>query len=226
MFSVVPPSYDRLNRILTLGADEGWRRQAVRQCLKNNPASMLDLCCGTGDLSLRMKKQGGDQVEVKALDFSAPMLELARQKAGKRAIRDVEFILGDVADLPFEDDRFDSIGIAFGFRNLTFENRDRDIFLKEILRVLKPGGQFVIVETSQPSLSVWRKLYHWYMHHITAPIGGWLSGQRSAYKYLAYSARNFYTPEQMKQLLLKAGFARVESKPLLGGISAITTAIK
>ena len=226
MFTSVPPSYDRLNRILTLGADESWRRKAVDQCLANEPVRMLDLCCGTGDLVVRMKRNAPATTQVMALDFSQPMLELARQKAIRKQAEGIEFIHGDVADMPFDDNTFDSIGIAFAFRNLTFENPDRDIFLREILRVLRPGGQLVIVETSQPGNYLWRKLYHFYMRWFTAPVGGFLSGQKSAYRYLAYSAKNFFTPDQVKSLLLKAGFSQVSSRPLMGGISALTTAIK
>lgn len=226
MFTSVPPSYDRLNRILTLGADEGWRRKAIRQCLSNEPETVLDLCCGTGDLVLSLKQKASPSTRVMALDFSEPMLELAKQKAARKNIEGIEFIYGDAADMPFDDNSIDSIGIAFGFRNLTFENPDRDIFLKEILRVLKPGGQLVIVETSQPDNALWKKMYHLYMGMITAPIGGLLSGQKSAYKYLAYSAKNFYTPHQMQQLLKGAGFSTVSTTQLMGGISALTTAIK
>jgi demethylmenaquinone methyltransferase / 2-methoxy-6-polyprenyl-1,4-benzoquinol methylase len=226
MFSVVPPSYDILNRILTLGADAGWRKSATRQILRNNPSQVLDLCCGTGDLLLEVKKKAGKDVTIKALDFSAPMLDIAKKKLSRKGMNAVELILGDAANMPFQDNSFDSIGISFGFRNLTFENPDREIFLKEILRVLRPGGQLVIVETSQPSNLIWRKLYHYYMSWFTAPIGGVLSGQRSAYQYLAYSARNFYSPAQMRELLLDAGFSQVNSEALMGGISAITTAVK
>ena len=226
MFSVVPPRYDRLNRILTLGADEGWRRQAVQQILKNKPERFLDLCCGTGDLVLHVQKHAPEYAALKALDFSEPMLELARKKAVEKEVEGVEFIYGDAAEMPFPDNYFDTIGITFAFRNLTFENPDRDRFLQEILRVLRPGGQFVIVETSQPANGLWRSLYHWYMRWITAPVGGWLSGQKSAYRYLAYSAKHFFTPKQMKELLLQAGFSKVDSQPLMGGISALTTAVK
>ncbi len=221
MFMAVPPSYDLLNRLLTFRFDERWRMQATKAMLQEAPEQVLDLCTGTGDLALRIRKYALDSTVVSALDYSAPMLEEARRKAKKRGAANIHFVEGDVAALPFVDEHFDAIGIAFAFRNLTFKNPDTARFLAEILRVLKPGGRFVIVETSQPSNSVMRFLTHTYLQYVTVPLGGLISGHRAAYHYLAHSAINYYTAEQMQSLLLDAGFGRVDYKLFLTGVAGL-----
>jgi demethylmenaquinone methyltransferase / 2-methoxy-6-polyprenyl-1,4-benzoquinol methylase len=226
MFTSVPPSYDILNRVLTFGQDESWRKKAASLCVANNPQTILDLCCGTGDLTIHLKKKAAPGTEIKALDFSPPMLELAKKKATNHNMNEIEFIQGDAAAMPFPDNYFDSIGIAFAFRNLTYHNPDRDKFLAEILRVLKPGGRFVIVETSQPKNTVFRKLFHWQLRWITAPVGGLLSGQYGAYKYLAHSASNYHDSVELEELLTGAGFTSVSTQDLMGGITGLTLALK
>lgn len=226
MFTSVPPSYDLLNRILTLRLDQVWRKKAALKCFENKPSKLLDLCCGTGDLAVFFAKMADEKTSITALDYSSPMLELAQKKAAGKGITPVEFIHGDAAAMPFADNYFDSIGIAFAFRNLTFHNPDSDRFLAEILRVLKPGGRFVIVETSQPKNIILRKLFHFYLRWITAPAGGVLSGHYGAYKYLAHSARLYHNRGELDQLLKDAGFGKVSSEMLAGGIAAIFVAEK
>jgi demethylmenaquinone methyltransferase / 2-methoxy-6-polyprenyl-1,4-benzoquinol methylase len=226
MFTSVPPSYDLLNRVLTFGQDEPWRKRAASLCVENNPQTILDLCCGTGDLTVHLKRKAGPDAQIKGLDYSPPMLELAKKKASRQNLDDIEFIQGDAAAMPFSENYFDSIGIAFAFRNLTYHNPDRDRFLAEILRVLKPGGRFVIVETSQPENPVFRKLFHWQLKWITAPVGGLLSGHYGAYKYLAHSASNYHDSDELEDLLTGAGFSSVSTQHLMGGITGLTLAIK
>jgi demethylmenaquinone methyltransferase / 2-methoxy-6-polyprenyl-1,4-benzoquinol methylase len=221
MFMAVPPSYDFLNRLLTFRMDECWRRKAAKLILSGHPATILDLCSGTGDLALRLGKNAVNGTEVLALDYSEPMLEQARRKALKRKIENVNFVHGDAASMPFNAGYFDRVGIAFAFRNLTFKNPDTEKFLSEIIRVLKPGGLFVAVETSQPENKVWRSLYHFYLRYITAPLGGMISGHGSAYRYLSWSAVNYYKSDDLQKILLGRGFSEVEYTPLFGGIAAI-----
>ncbi len=226
MFMAVPPSYDLLNRLLTFRLDELWRKVAAVECLKNKPEKVLDLCCGTGDLVLRIKKLAGTGTEVMALDYSEPMLEVAKKKAGKRKLTGIKFYLSDAAVMPFHAEYFDTVGIAFAFRNLSYHNPDRNKFITEILRVLKSGGRFVIIETSQPENPLIRKVFHWYLRWITAPVGGLLSGHYGAYKYLAHSARNYYNNNELKELLTSAGFSTVESIKMMGGIAGLYIATK
>ncbi len=226
MFMKVPPSYDFLNRLLTFRLDELWRKKAGAECLKNNPQKVLDLCCGTGDLALRLRKMAPSNTQIIALDYSEPMLKVAKKKAERKKLLNIDFHHGDVADMPFSDKYFDSIGIAFAFRNLSFHNPDLDKFIGEILRVLKPGGLFVIIETSQPENFLIRKLFHLYLRWITAPVGGTFSGYYGAYKYLAHSARNYYSNKELTEILLSKGFSKVNYKSLFAGISCLYMATK
>lgn len=226
MFNEVPQRYDLLNRVITLGLDERWRKLAARECLSGDPEKVLDLCTGTGDLVLRMARYTNGRTNLLALDYSDPMLEVARKKAGKKGLDRIEFILGDAADMSFERDSLDVIGIGFAFRNLTWKNPDREKFLAEILRVLRKGGRFVIVESSQPSNRMIRSFFRLYLRTMVAGFGGILSGHKGAYRYLAASARNFYIPGEVRDMLLNAGFSRVDHRSLNGGIAGLTIAIK
>ena len=226
MFNEVPGRYDILNRIITWGLDERWRKLAVKECLAGNPASALDLCTGTGDLALRMARQATGSISIQALDYSAPMLEVAKRKAGTMGLDKIEFIHGDAADMPFEEGKLDAIGIGFAFRNLTYKNPDREIFLAEIYRVLKKEGRFVIIESSQPSSRFVRSLFRLYLKVFVAGLGGIISGHKGAYRYLAASARNYYTPKEIRELLLTAGFTKVDHRVLSGGVAGLTIAVK
>ena len=221
MFMAVPSSYDFLNRLLTIRLDQVWRKKAVRTILDGKPERILDLCTGTGDLAIMLRKHASSETVIEALDYSLPMLEVAQKKSLSKSPSEIKFLYGDAASMPFEDNYFDVVGIAFAFRNLTYKNPDRDRFLEEIQRVLKPGGRFVAVETSQPTNVVMRFLFRAYMRLITKPIGGLLSGHRGAYHYLAHSAINYYQAPELKQILLAAGFSEVNYQHLLGGVAGL-----
>jgi demethylmenaquinone methyltransferase/2-methoxy-6-polyprenyl-1,4-benzoquinol methylase len=226
MFNEVPARYDMLNRVITWRHDERWRRRAANICLEEKPSRVLDLCTGTGDLAIRLARLVNGETHILALDYSLPMLQVARRKAAKAKVDNIEFIHADAASMPLGTDLLDAIGIAFAFRNLTYKNPDRIKFLQEIHRVLKPGGKLVIVESSQPENRVMRYLFRLYLRVFVAGIGGWLSGHKAAYRYLAASARNFYEPLEVKQLLQDAGFRRIEYQPFIGGMAGLTVAIK
>jgi len=226
MFTEVPGRYDLMNRLLTFRFDERWRKLAARECLAGNPGRILDLCTGTGDLAIKLARLADPGTEILGIDYSDGMLSIARNKALKKGFEKIKFINGDAASLPFENGSINAIGIAFAFRNLTYKNPDRETFLKEIYRVLSPQGRFIIVETSQPATKILRTLFYIYLKIFTAWIGGWISGSKSAYKYLSASARNFYNPDEVSEMLLETGFRSVQYKKLLGGIAGISVGFK
>ncbi len=226
MFAEVPGRYDLINRVLTLRFDERWRKMAARECIAGNPVRILDLCTGTGDLAINIARIAEGNPEIIGLDYSDGMLSIARKKALKQGYGRIRFIKGDAASMPFDNGSVDVIGIAFAFRNLTYKNPDREIFLKEIHRVLAPGGRFIIVETSQPVSKIMRIFFYTYLKVFVSVIGGWISGHKSAYRYLATSARNFYSLEEVSDLISKTGFSKNHYKRLFGGIAGITIAVK
>lgn len=222
IFDAVPKRYDFLNRLLTFRMDERWRRKAAIRCIEDTPSTVMDLCCGTGDLALRLASLSGQEMEIIGLDFSPDMLGVARSKAKRLGLdKSVRFIEGDATSMDFPDGYFDVVCIAFGFRNLTWRSPSREPALAEIRRVLRPGGKFIVVETSQPTNRLLRAGFHTYMDMAAAPIGGWLSGHKPAYKYLAKSAKNFYNAQEVCTMLEDAGFHVTQVSPLMGGLAAI-----
>lgn len=227
MFTALPPSYDLVNHIATLGLDRRWRRLTALACLEEKPHKVLDIGCGTGDLTINLAQLAEDGTSITGLDYSLPMLELAQQKAARAEVsKKVHFVHGDVASLPFPDGHFDCVGISFAFRNLTYKNPLRLPHLSEVWRVLKPGGRYVIVESSQPGNRVIRTLFHLYMRAIAVPVGILLSGNRSAYHYLAESMSRFYSPKEVREMLLAVGFRNVAYHPLLFGAIGIHVATR
>jgi demethylmenaquinone methyltransferase / 2-methoxy-6-polyprenyl-1,4-benzoquinol methylase len=227
MFSDVPPRYDLINSVITWNMDKRWRKLTAQTCLAGRPTRILDLCCGTGDLAINMARLADYPVEIRGLDYSLPMLERAERKAaGLAGKKNLKFIQGEADQMPFTTAFFDCTGISFAFRNLTYKNPLAAAHLSEILRVLKPGGRLVIVESSQPESRVMRALDHFYCKWYVAKIGNWLSGNKGAYQYLASSASAFYTPSELKELLIKSGFKSVTYRPLFFGAAGIHVAVK
>jgi len=212
LFNSIAPSYDLLNHLLSFGLDRHWWRSTARTfepILKNPQARVLDLCCGTGDMTAALLAlrpahtcPGEDPAApVTGLDFSAEMLSRARTKFPQA---NVEWIEGDAMHLPYPDASFDLVTAAFGFRNLT----NYAAALTEIHRVLRPGGQLGILECNHPE-GLRGFFYRLHAHYVLPILGGLISGQRSAYKYLPDSIERFPRPPQMKQLLSGAGFTAI-----------------
>ncbi len=225
IFSDVPPHYDTVNRLFTWGMDKKWRLRAAKECLAAKPQRFLDLACGTGDLAVTVAEIADYPVEITGLDFSEPMLEVARWKADI-AQKNITFVEGDAAKLPFPDGYFDCVGVSFAFRNLTYRHANRDKHLAEVLRVLRPGGRFVLVESSQPPNWFIRAIDHLYLRTLVYWLGWWVSGNRGAYKYLSSSALHYFSADELKNLLLKAGFSSVTYRRIFFGASAIHIALK
>ena len=227
MFTAVPRRYDLINHVITFGFDKWWRGKAARECLTSHPRKLLDLCCGTGDLAITISQLSGKNAELTGLDFSRPMLEIANKKAAvSDKGKNISFVYGDVASLPFPDGYFDCVGISFAFRNLTYKNPLTSRYLAEIWRVLGDGGRYVIVESSQPKSKLIRKLFHLYLRWFVARVGHWLSGNKGAYTYLAESASRFFSSEEVEEMLLEVGFREVSYHPLLFGAVGIHVAVK
>jgi demethylmenaquinone methyltransferase/2-methoxy-6-polyprenyl-1,4-benzoquinol methylase len=206
--------------------DKGWRNAAARECLAGKPQKVLDLCCGTGDLGLTIARMADYPLEVKGLDYSQPMLDIAAQKAAEVRGRTITFTQGDASKLPFPSASFDCVGVSFAFRNLTYRNVLAKEHIAEILRVLKPGGRCVIAESSQPGPGWIRALDHIYFRLYVYPLGACLSGNKAAYRYLAQSAIHYYSPEEMRSLLVSSGFKSMDYKPLFFGAAGVYSAVK
>lgn len=227
MFTAVPPRYDLVNRIITLGLDERWRRLAAAVCLEEKPQRVLDLGCGTGDLTIYIARLAEERVEITGLDYSLPMLELAGQKATRAGVGEkLKFVHGEATQIPFPDGHFDCVGISFAFRNLTYKNPLCLPHLAEVKRVLKAGGRYVIVESSQPENRAIRTLFHFYLRALVKPVGILLSGNKGAYRYLAESASRYYSPKEVREMLLGAGFGSVSYRPLFFGAAGIHVATR
>jgi len=218
MFDQIAPRYDLLNHLLSFNIDKLWRSVAVRELadiLGRPDARVLDLCCGTGDLSLALRRASRSAAPVAGLDFSMPMLSAARAKA--RGAGPIVLLQGDATRVPFPDRSFDAVTIAFGLRNLT----SVDAGLAEIHRLLKPGGRAAILEFSRPVLPVMRELFQFYFSHVLPRIGGAISGSRGAYTYLPESVKAFPDQVRLKEAMDRAGFAGVRYRNLSLGIAAL-----
>ncbi|MBO6605890.1 bifunctional demethylmenaquinone methyltransferase/2-methoxy-6-polyprenyl-1,4-benzoquinol methylase UbiE [Psychroserpens sp.] len=221
MFDNISKEYDGLNRVISFGIDVKWRNKVVDIVAKTNPERILDIATGTGDLAISLAKTKAK--EIIGLDISDGMLEVGRQKIAHKSLDNlIAMVIGDSENLPFEDNSFDAITVAFGVRN--FENLETG--LKEILRVLKPGGIFVILETSVPTKTPFKQGYKFYSKYILPNIGRLFSKDRSAYTYLSESASVFPYGEVLNNILRKIGFINVHDKPQTLGVATIYTASK
>ncbi len=227
MFNSIPRRYDLMNRMLTLRFDESWRKKAIKECLSVKPMHIIDLCTGTGDMAIRTASTADYSPCITAMDFSENMLEYASKKAERKGVlKKIEFVKEDASRMSFKDNSFDAATISFAFRNLTFRNPISEAALNEIYRIVKPGGRFIVAESSQPKNKVVRPIVNAYLNLMVKRFGGMLSGHKSAYNYLAYSAKNYYSAEEVDKLLLAHGFKSVEHRSLLFGIAAIHIATK
>ncbi len=223
IYSEVAGTYELVNHVLTFGFDIRWRKWVAQSAAKLKGRKILDVCCGTGEMALSLSKAAVENVEIYLVDFSFPMLDKARQRKYKSY---TSFILADANALPYKDCTFDLITISFAIRNL---NTRKDILLahlKEFYRILKPGGTFINVETSQPSFPALRKVFHFYIKSIVRPVGTIISGSQSGYRYLAYTIPRFYSANELSFILRSVGFSQVDHTNKLGGIAAIHEAVK
>ena len=222
LFDNIAGDYDRLNHILSLNIDKSWRRKAVKEIADTaEPLNILDEACGTCDFTIEIAKGAPQGSKVTGIDLSEGMLQIGREKCRKEGIT-AELQTGDCEAMPYDEGTFDRIGVAFGVRN--FENLPKG--LTEMLRVLKPGGKLVILELSIPRNPIIRWCYKLYFLKILPAIGGWVSGNRSAYEYLPASVLRFPAPEKFMEMMQEAGFEQVRKKSFTMGICHMYIGIK
>lgn len=221
MFDTISGNYDGLNRVISFGIDIKWRRKVLQLVAATNPEKILDIATGTGDLAILMAETKA--IEITGLDISAGMLDVGRKKITERNLDNrIKMVMGDSESLPFNDHHFDAITVAFGVRN--FETLEKG--LAEILRVLRPGGLFVILETSVPTRFPFKQGYGIYTKYILPVIGRAFSKDKAAYAYLSESASVFPHGEALNNILRKVGFIDVNNRPQTFGVATIYTASK
>ena len=221
MFDNISGNYDDLNRVISMGIDVKWRNKVVALVADKNPETILDIATGTGDLVILMSKTSAKKII--GLDISPGMLEVGKEKIEKAHLTDrIEMVLGDSENMEFPDNYFDAITVSFGIRN--FETLEKG--LAEIYRVLKPGGIFVILETSVPTKFPFKEGYAFYTRFILPLIGKLFSKDNNAYSYLSESAANFPFGENLNNILRKISFKDCKAMPQTLGVATIYTATK
>lgn len=215
MFAEIAPRYDFLNHALSLNVDRRWRRFVIKKVadrLKRPGALALDLCCGTADLSLEL----GELAPTLGVDFCHPMLQLGIKKL-RRVARPIDLVEGDALRVPFADSMFDVVTVAFGLRNLD----GTEAGLREIHRLLKPGGRGAVLEFSSPQVPGFRTLFHFYFTRLLPRIGNAVSGSSFAYQYLADSVQAFPDQRELATLMRAVGFSDVRYYNLFGGVASL-----
>ena len=223
MFSRIAPTYDFLNHLLSLGRDTPWRRKAARQLPQDRNLKIIDLATGTGDMLICLLRERPSIAEAVGVDVSAEMLDACRLKLRKGGLESrVELTRADASGTAFPADTFDAATMAFGIRNTA----DVSATLREIHRILKPGGLAMILEFSLPACPVMRWFYLWYLRLVVPFVGSLVSGDRRAYRYLDQSIEGFQQPQEFCDLMQKAGFTDVSATPLTWGVASIYRGVK
>ena len=224
MFGEIAPRYDLLNHLLSLNIDRYWRRQAVRYAPPNGRGPILDLCTGTGDLALAYDRASDGRLSIVGADFCHEMLVLGDEKGRRAAASErVRFVEADAQRLPFGDEQFQLVTVAFGLRNVT----DTDRGLREMARVCRPDGRVAVLEFSLPTRQPLRALYGWYFRQVLPRVGQWLARNRqSAYNYLPASVSEFPSGEVLAERMRAAGLREVEFVPLTFGVATLYVGVK
>lgn len=223
LFDTIAPNYDRMNNIISLGTHRHWRKQTMRRIQLAPHAQALDLCCGTGDWTIAIAQTLSAPGQVIGFDFSGPMLKIAQQKVHQAKVADRVWLRrGNAMHLPFHDDSFDLVTIGFGLRNLP----DKDQALTEIYRVLKPGGQLVCLETSQPDQPLIKPVWQWYFTKVVPWLGRLFAHEYQEYSYLQETTRHFASYQQLVTMFQRAGFADVYFQRFNFGAAAAHFGIK
>lgn len=225
-YNLIYRKYDLINRIFTLNSDQRWRKNTAKSCLNENPEKVLDLCCGTGDLTIALSKFATSNIEIIGCDFNLNMLKQAEKKVKILKYNNIRFVQGDASNLQFDNNNFNCITIGFGYRNLTFENSRSIQHISEISRVLKAGGKLLLLESGVPENKIVRLFYSIYLRLILIPLGGLISGNWKAYQYLAYSSSNFFNIKQTSEMLAPYGLVLLEYRKFLFGSANLAIFVK
>ncbi|MGE4593953.1 MAG: bifunctional demethylmenaquinone methyltransferase/2-methoxy-6-polyprenyl-1,4-benzoquinol methylase UbiE [Gammaproteobacteria bacterium] len=222
VFDSVASNYDLMNDVLSMGAHRLWKRYAIGLSNVGTGDKVLDIAGGTGDLAIKFREKVGATGQVILSDINGAMLEEGRKNLIDRGLVDVEFVQANAESLPFKDNTFDCVSIAFGLRNVT----DKDAALKQMHRVLKKGGCLLVLEFSKVDNALLEKFYDFYSFNVMPKLGGLIANDEESYQYLAESIRKHPDQETLKQMALDAGFAFCEYHNLSGGIVALHKAVK
>lgn len=222
VFEKISDNYDAMNSVISFKRHIAWRKSVMKKMDVKKGAQALDVCTGTGDWAISMSQAVGENGHVTGLDFSQNMLKVAEEKKTAQNIDQLNFIHGDAMNLPFEDNQFDYVTIGFGLRNVP----DYLQVLKEMHRVVKPGGKVVCLETSQPTLIGYRQIYYFYFRFIMPLFGRIFAKSYNEYAWLHESAKDFPDKNALKKLFLAAGFKDVKIKSYTGGVAAMHLAVK
>lgn len=218
VFREVASNYDVMNDAMSMGVHRAWKWFAVAQSGVQAGDQVLDLAAGSGDLSLKFAKKVGDEGRVIVTDINEAMLEEGRKRLTNQGVAgNVSYCLVNAENLPFDDNSFDCISISFGLRNVTH----KDVALASMQRCLKPGGRVIVLEFSQPTNEMFRKVYDAYSFNVIPKLGEMISNDRDSYQYLVESIRKHPPQEELKQMMLDAGFDRVRYHNLTGGVVAL-----
>ena len=220
MFDSIPEKYIFLNKILTFGLDEVWRRKILDIIGSQDGDKILDACTGTGDLALKLASRFPDK-KIYAMDFSPNMLSVAEKRAQMLDMQNIVFKETDCTNMDFNNDYFDYITISFGFRNLSYSKVNLSRSLREMYRVLRHEGRLIILETSQPSNMLIKKLFHSYVRKIVPMMGMLFSGRKIPYAYLGGSIVRFYDRESLEDILASEGFQKEKMIPFMFGIISL-----
>ena len=221
IFNDIAPKYDLLNHLLSLNIDKGWRRKAMRCVEEDGKGHLLDVACGTGDFSIAACRAGVRQVT--GIDISANMVNIGRKKVAEAGLAgQIDLRSGDSEALEFSDNTFDTVTVAFGVRN--FEHLEQG--LREMYRVLRPGGKVIILEFSMPEHFPMKQLYKFYFRRVLPVVGGWVSGNRGAYTYLPESVMKFPQGRAFLDIMVRCGFQGAARHKLTFGIASLYTGKK
>ncbi len=222
VFEKIYENYDQMNSVISFQRHKAWRKETMKRMNVKKGQRALDVCCGTADWSIALAEAVGPEGSVVGLDFSKNMLQVGHQKVEQLGFQNIKLIHGNAMQLPFEDHTFDYVTIGFGLRNVP----DYMQVLKEMNRVLKPGGRAVCLETSQPTLPVFKQFFHVYFRYIMPLFGKVFAKSYSEYSWLQESARDFPGMVELAKMFKEAGFKEVQVKAFTGGVAAMHLGVK